>query len=199
MRYQRNRAVFNEGRAEFCEHIHGAVRTDEFVFVDNDVAFSLMNRNRYDLAVEFAFLLCFVSILLGTKSQFILVFTSYAKAAGNVFSRYAHMIIVFRADQAVTKKKVFEDAVTHAIAAAAFCDGVRSVGHGFHTASNDDVSVAEFDLLRSQGDGAHAGTTEFIQCESWNFLGNTRVKGNLTGCVFTATGLEYMAHDTSSI
>ena len=105
------------------------------------------------------------------------------------------MIIVFRADQAVTKKKVFEDAVTHAIAAAAFCDGVRSVGHGFHTASNDDVSVAEFDLLRSQGDGAHAGTTEFIQCESWNFLGNTRVKGNLTGCVFTATGLEYMAHD----
>ena len=39
-----------------------------------------MNRNRYDLAVEFAFLLCFVSILLGTKSQFILVFTSYAKA-----------------------------------------------------------------------------------------------------------------------
>ena len=72
------------------------------------------------------------------------------------------MIVVFRADQAVTKKKVFENAVTHAIAAAAFSDGVGSVGHGFHTAGNDDISVAEFDLLRSQGNGTHAGTTEFI-------------------------------------
>ena len=37
---------------------------------------------------------------------------------------------------------------------------------------------------------------DVIQCEKLELPGGiTRVKGNLTGCVFTATGLEYMAHD----
>ena len=191
----RDRAVLDEGRTQFCEGFHRAVRADEFVFVNDDVAFSLMNRYWYDLAVEFAFLLSFVSQVFGTACQFILVFTGYTEASGNVFSRYAHVVVVFCAEQAVTHEQIFEDAVTHTIAAAAFCDGVRSVGHGFHAACYDDVGIAEFDLLGSEGNSTHTGTAELIQCESRNFLGNAGMKSNLTSRVFTAASLEYVAHD----
>ena len=157
-----NCAVFDEGRTEFSQCFHGAVRTDEFVFVDDDIAFSLMDRYRNDLAVEFAFLLSFVSQVFRTASQLILVFTGYTEASGNVFSRYAHVVVVFRAEQAIAHEQVFEDAVAHTIAAAAFSDGVGGVGHGFHTTGYDDVSIAEFDLLGSEGNGTHTGTAEFI-------------------------------------
>ena len=154
-----------------------------------------MNRYRNDLAVEFAFLLSFVSQVFRTASQFILIFTGYAKAGSDVFSRYAHVVIVFCAEQAIAHEQVFEDAVTHTVAAAGFSDGVGGVGHGFHTAGYDDVGIAEFDLLGCEGNGTHTGTAEFIQCESRNFLRNTRMEGYLTGRVFTAASLEYVAHD----
>ena len=121
-----------------------------------------MDRYRNDLAVEFAFLLSFVSQVFRTASQLILVFTGYTEASGNVFSRYAHVVVVFRAEQAIAHEQVFEDAVAHTITAAAFSDGVGGVGHGFHTTGYDDVSIAEFDLLGSEGNGTHTGTAEFI-------------------------------------
>ena len=105
------------------------------------------------------------------------------------------MVVIFRADQAVTKHEVFESAVAHTIAAASFSDCIRSVGHGFHAAGYHDVSIAEFDFLGSQGSSTHAGAAEFVDCESRYILRNAGMEQYLTSRVFTAASLEYVAHD----
>ena len=167
-----------------------------FVSGDNDIAFfAVMNRYRNDLSVEFAFLLSFSSAHLAVVSAKVLIFTGYAETGSNVFSRYAHVVAVFCANEAVTKHGIFENAVAHTIAATSFSDYIRSVGHGFHTACYNDVSIAEFDLLSCQGYSTEAGTTKLVDRKSRYFLRNAGVESYLASCIFTAACCQYMTHD----
>ncbi len=190
----RNCAAFFEGRFQFSKAFHGRAFTREFVRVDDDVLFLLMNRYRNDLGFECAALDSFASFDLRTDTECVLVFTSDAETFSNVFSRDAHMIVVECVPEAIFDHRIDEDTIAHAIAITSFRNSEGSHGHVFHAACYDDVSIAGFDHLSCQGYAAETGTANFIDRKSWDFNRHTSFDHSLTSRVLTLSSLEDIAH-----
>ena len=86
--------AFFEGRFQFSQAFHGRAFTREFVRVDDDVFFTLMDRNRNDLGFESAALNSFAGFYLRTDAHFVLIFTGNTEFFSYVFSRDAHVVVV---------------------------------------------------------------------------------------------------------
>ena len=189
-----NCAAFFEGRFQFSKAFHGRAFTREFVCIDDDVLFFLMNRYRNDLRFECAALDSFASFDLRTDTECILVFTSDAEAFSNVFSRDAHMIVIECIPEAIFDHGIDEDTVAHTIAITSFRNSERSHGHVFHAACYDDVSVAGFDHLSCQGYAAETGTADFVDRKSRYFDRHASFNHSLTSRVLALSSLKDVAH-----
>ena len=87
---------------------------------------------------------------MGLKGVGVLLLAGDGMFVGNEFSGHAHVLIIAGAPEAVFDHGVDNFGVAHAKALAALRKQVGSVGHGLHTAGDDDLSVAEHDSLSAK-------------------------------------------------
>ena len=91
-------------------------------------------------------------------------------------------------------KLAFAHRIAHTVAVAALHHSKGSHRHIFHTAGNNDVSIAGFDHLSCHIYAVETGAAYYVNRNGGNLNGKTCLDGCLTSHVLTQTGLNDTAH-----
>ena len=97
--------------------------------------------------------------------------------------------------QPVVDHRVNHLAVAHARAEACLGEQVRRLGHGFHTARDDDFDLAGADQLVGKRDRVDAGETNLVNRDRRHLLGDSGLDRGLPGGDLAGAGLQDVAHD----
>ena len=168
----RDRAFLSKGRTQLAQGFNRRVGTNTLVGGEFDgVALALRQDHRNDFSIKKASGNRCSGTLVRAGRKFILLFTGQVITLVVVFCGNTHPQLIKRAKQAVISHGVLHlpVPVLHTLARSA--QVVRSIGHGFHATSNDDVKFTRTNELVSKGDGVNATEAHLVQGERGNAHG----------------------------
>ena len=172
-----------ESAAQLRKGFHRGAGARELVALEiNDLLLDLYG-NGNDLIVETAAVLGSFGLLLRGYAERIQLFTGDAPDVADVLGGGAHVVVVERIPQAVLDHSVNELLVTHAGAPAGVEGGVRSHGHVFGAAADNDVGIAGQDGAGALDHGLHAGAADHADGIGGNTERQTGLHADLTGNV----------------
>jgi hypothetical protein len=167
---------------------------DEFVRIENHVAFAGGNGDRDDLFLESAGFLRGFRFLLGGGGEFVLFLARDVPFLCDVLGRYAHVVVVIDIPQPVDDHRVDELAIHHTQAVAGTVQRMRGQAHALLSARDHDFRIAGLDRLRGKMGGFQPGTTDFVDGHCRDHVGKAGADGGLARRVLTGGAGENLAH-----
>jgi hypothetical protein len=114
---------------------------------------------------------------------------------GDQLAGHAHVDVAVSAPEAIFDHGVNHFCLAEAKTFAGLGQEVRRAAHGLHAAGYDDFGRAGEDCLGGEGDGFEAASTDHVDCEGADSVGEAAAEGGLAGGVLTEAGGENAAHD----
>ena len=148
-----------------------------FVGVEDHFAFSRLERNRDDLALEAAFGDGLGSTHLRFQGKGVLCFTADTPFDGLVFGRHAHVAGAERIGQ-YRHHHVDQGGVAHAGAGAHRRGQVAPGRHDFDATAQADFGIAKQDVLGNVDDGLHGGSAQAVAGHHGRFHGHAGADGD---------------------
>jgi hypothetical protein len=100
----------------------------------------------------------------------------------------SHVLLLVRIGQTVLEHAIDERLVAKLGARPEVGEVVRGVGHGFGTASDDNVCIAGYDCLGAEDQGFDGGGADFVHSGCDGGLGEASTEGDLAGRVLSEAG-----------
>jgi hypothetical protein len=171
-------SLVKAGRS-FCHRFHRGAVADVFVAVDDDVALAALDRDGRDLVGELAGLLRGLGLVLAADGEFVLHVAGDLPLLGHVLGGLAHVVAVEGVPQTVADHRVDVFQVAHLLALPQR-RGMGAHRHVFLPAGDDDVGVAQHDVLGAQRHGTKARAADLVDAPGRAFLRQACVDMRLT-------------------
>jgi hypothetical protein len=167
---------------------------DVFVAVDDDVALAALDRDGRDLVGELAGLLRGLGLVLGADGEFVLHVAGDLPLLGHVLGGLAHVVAVEGVPQTVADHRVDVFQVAHLLALPQR-RGMGAHRHVLLPAGDDDIGIAQHDVLGAQRHGAKARAADLVDAPGRAFLRQACVDMRLTRRVLTLRRGQHLAED----
>ena len=162
-RYCALRCHIGKQSRKLLQTFQGALGTRLFVLVKyGHATLSVLDFNGKTLVVKRMLLFCLLPFLLGALCPFILHFTGNAVLQSNLAAVAGHVHVILRAPESVMYHGIDHLEVEHSVTPANILRKVRRIGHGFHTAGNDNRIVSCLDGLYAQCDCLQSRTANLV-------------------------------------
>ena len=107
----------------------------------------------------------------------------------------AHVVVVVNVPQAIVHHGVDDLRVAETVSLARLRQKIGSVGHGFHSAGDDDGTVSGLHRLRRERDGFQSGAADFVDCHGTCRGRESAEDGGLARRILAESGGDDVAHD----